>query len=113
MSKATIYYHDIGDYLSREEKLEILRKMGSIENPAMQWEVLHPNEHHDWINQRNEGFGEFIPLAPEKKMMGKQRVCLRHIHWALTPTGIIGCTIIPKQRCKAMCILQSLFIMNK
>jgi predicted helicase len=37
----------------------------------MQWQILSPNEHNDWINLRNDGFGEFIPLAPEKKFDGK------------------------------------------
>jgi predicted helicase len=30
MSKATIYYRDIGDSLSREEKLAIIKKTDSI-----------------------------------------------------------------------------------
>jgi predicted helicase len=68
MSKATIYYHDIGDYLSREDKLEILHKMGSIENPAMQWEILHHNKHNDWINQRNEGFNEQFASDLKKQL---------------------------------------------
>lgn len=62
---ATIYYHDIGDYLSREEKLAILRKFGSIEH--IEWQQLSPNKHGDWLNQRNDAFENFIPLAPEKK----------------------------------------------
>ncbi|MDR1583313.1 MAG: hypothetical protein LBS55_08670 [Prevotellaceae bacterium] len=65
MSKAKIYYHDIGDYLTHEEKLAIIKKNRSI--AGMQWQVLSPNEHNDWINLRNDSFGEFIPLAPEKK----------------------------------------------
>ncbi|GHU13143.1 hypothetical protein FACS189441_0030 [Betaproteobacteria bacterium] len=69
MSKAKIYYHDIGDYLSREEKLSIIKKLGSIENTP--WQTLTPNEHNDWINHRNDEFGEFIPLAPEKKFDAK------------------------------------------
>lgn len=69
--KANIHYHDIGDYLSREEKLGVVSKMESIENPAMQWSILNSNEHNDWINQRKDKFGEFIPLAPEKKFETK------------------------------------------
>ncbi len=65
--KATIHYHDIGDYLSRDEKLAIVKKMGSVADPAMPWQTLTPNEHNDWINHRNDRFGEFVPLAPEKK----------------------------------------------
>jgi predicted helicase len=71
MDKAKIYYRDIGDYLSREEKLDIVRKMKSLDNPAMQWQILTPNEHNDWINLRNDKFSELIPLAPEKKFDGE------------------------------------------
>ena len=62
---ATIYYHDIGDYLSKEEKLAIINKFGSVEH--IEWQQLNPNEHGDWLNQRNDAFESFIPLAPEKK----------------------------------------------
>ena len=62
---AKVHYHDIGDYLNREDKLDIIKKLGSIEN--IDWNELKPNEHGDWLNQRNDAFGEFIPLAPEKK----------------------------------------------
>ncbi len=69
--KAVIHYHDIGDYLSREDKLETVKKMSSIANPAMHWQTLIPNEHNDWINHRNDKFNEFIPLAPDKKFDAK------------------------------------------
>jgi predicted helicase len=71
MSKAKIYYHDIGDYLSREEKLSIIQKFGSIENMEDQWQVLQPNEHGDWLNQRDDVFGEYIPIAPKDKLDAK------------------------------------------
>lgn len=61
MSKATIYYYDIGDYLTREDKLEIIRKFGSLSN--VPWKTLSPNEHGDWINKRNSAFEEFIPIG--------------------------------------------------
>ena len=47
---ARICYHDIGDYLSREEKLNILHNMGDVSNPLMQWVSITPNEHGDWLN---------------------------------------------------------------
>ncbi len=31
-AKATIHYHDIGDYLSHEKKLNIIKEYGSIAN---------------------------------------------------------------------------------
>ena len=61
--KATIYYHDIGDYLSREEKLKIISDFGSVINLKFKMEILQPNEHNDWLNQRNEVFGSFIAIG--------------------------------------------------
>ena len=71
--KAKIYYHDIGDYLSREDKLRIVKSFGSIANPAMDWKVLEPNEHGDWINHRNEAFNSFIDLTPQKKFDARSK----------------------------------------
>jgi predicted helicase len=71
--KATIHYHDIGDYLSRDEKLAIVKELGSVANPAMTWQTLAPNQHNDWINHRNDRFAEFVPLAPEKKFDAKTK----------------------------------------
>lgn len=65
--RARIYYYDIGDYLSREEKLRIIRNMGDIRNPLMQWVTITPNEHGDWLNKRSELFKLYTPLEPEKK----------------------------------------------
>jgi len=65
--KAKIYYHDIGDYLTREEKLDIVGRFRSVLNPDMNWNMLNPNEHADWVSQRNDAFDSFIPCAPEKK----------------------------------------------
>jgi predicted helicase len=64
---ATIYYHDIGDYLSREEKLRLLRQFRSAGNPDFPWKELTPNEHGDWISQRKDVFATFTPLESEKK----------------------------------------------
>jgi predicted helicase len=65
--KASIYYRDIGDYLSQEEKLSMVKRYGSLMSSDMQWQVLEPNEHGDWVDQRNESFDMYISLAPEKK----------------------------------------------
>lgn len=70
--KAFINYHDIGDYLSREEKLSIIVKKRSALNPAMNWQQLHPNEHGDWLNQRNDVFSSFIPLGDKDNKENKQ-----------------------------------------
>ena len=58
--KAQIFYHDIGDYLTREEKLHKVKTFADY--AVMPWEQLHPNEHNDWINQRCGDFDDFVPL---------------------------------------------------
>jgi len=70
--KAKIYYHDIGDYLNREEKLAIVKKFHSIGNEAMQWKEIVPNEHGDWISQRNDKFEMFIPLGDKENKACKE-----------------------------------------
>ena len=65
-----IYYRDIGDYLSREEKLTALREAQSISGSS-DWQTISPNEHHDWIGQRSEAFTQFYPLGSETAKAGK------------------------------------------
>lgn len=70
---AVIHYHDIGDYLSREEKLDIIKKFGSIASPDMTWQTLSSDEHGDWLSQRNDVFDTFIPMEPDKKFNAKSQ----------------------------------------
>ncbi|MBM56207.1 MAG: helicase, partial [Euryarchaeota archaeon] len=63
---ATIYYRDIGDYLTREEKLTIVSSAGSMLSKEMKWKVIKPNKAGDWINQRSEAFETMIPLGDKK-----------------------------------------------
>lgn len=56
-----IYYHDIGSYLSREQKLDIITEFGGI--GAIPWQTITPNDSHDWINQRDPAFDKFLPLG--------------------------------------------------
>ena len=54
-------YHDIGDYLIREDKLAIIENFGSIK--GIDWERITPNAEGDWINVRNPVFETFIELG--------------------------------------------------
>ncbi|MGV3597106.1 MAG: DEAD/DEAH box helicase [Bacteroidota bacterium] len=65
--KATIHYHDIGDYLSREDKLTLIKKLVTTANEKLTWQILTPNEHGDWISQRNDVFDTYFPIESEKK----------------------------------------------
>ena len=64
--KAKIFYHDIGDYHPRDEKLKIIKDFKSIEKmPKTQ---ITPNEYGDWLKTRNDKFSTFIPIEAEKKL---------------------------------------------
>ncbi|HCW07857.1 MAG TPA: hypothetical protein DGG95_10900 [Cytophagales bacterium] len=65
--RATIHYHDIGDYIDREEKLKIVKGYKTFKNPELELKELKPNEHGDWLSMRNDTFDTYIPLEPEKK----------------------------------------------
>ena len=65
-----ILYHDIGDYLKREEKLSKLREAHSISG-IDNWQEITPNKHHDWISQRDEAFQRFYPMGLKEVKSGK------------------------------------------
>ncbi|MGJ6046735.1 DEAD/DEAH box helicase [Pseudomonas aeruginosa] len=60
-----IYFHDIGDYLSREEKLEKVAGYASVAG-IEQWQRITPDEHGDWLKQRDNSFNRFIVLGEKK-----------------------------------------------
>ncbi|MBJ9920653.1 damage-inducible protein [Burkholderia glumae] len=61
--KSRIHYHDIGDYLSREQKLDAIAGFESYK--SVPWTEVKPNEHHDWINHRSGDFGTFTAMGEE------------------------------------------------
>jgi predicted helicase len=65
---ARIFYHDIGDYLSREEKLAKLKEFQDITH--VPWQEIVPNDYGDWINQRSELFITFTPLGNKRDAEG-------------------------------------------
>ncbi|QUS55397.1 DEAD/DEAH box helicase [Pseudovibrio brasiliensis] len=63
-----IFFHDIGDYLSREEKLQIVSNFGSLNSISERelWKTIEPDEQHDWLNLRDKSF-ENYPVLGDKK----------------------------------------------
>jgi predicted helicase len=59
--RGRVFYRDIGDYLSREEKLALVRAARSYTN--IEWAEVRPNEAGDWIGQRSGSFGAFASLT--------------------------------------------------
>ena len=68
---AVIHYHDIGSYLKREEKLEILK---NSRLSTTTWQIITPNEAADWINQRSKTFPALRRLTAEKDITKTNRI---------------------------------------
>lgn len=62
-----IHYFNIGDYLTRQQKLSDIVKYKSILSPKIEWVDVTPSEKNDWINQRDDAFESLIPITPSKK----------------------------------------------
>ena len=72
--RGVIRYHDIGDYLTRDEKLARvaeLRDIAGVET-AKAWSSIFPDIFGDWLRKRDPSFLEFMALgdkgAPESSM---------------------------------------------
>ena len=63
---AEIKYLDIGDYLSREEKLEKVKNFRCIKGIGQNWKTITPDKYGDWINQRDNSFYQFMPMGDKK-----------------------------------------------
>ncbi|GAA7278871.1 hypothetical protein HpRN195_10570 [Helicobacter pylori] len=66
VKNSTIYYHDIGDYLKREAKLNKLAEFEDLD--SVQFKEITPNDKGDWINQRDDDFEKLIPLKRDKTL---------------------------------------------
>jgi predicted helicase len=60
-----IHFHDIGDYLSVQEKLARITAFSSMAgiSEKQKWQAITPNEHGDWLAQRDDSFDKFIAVA--------------------------------------------------
>ena len=62
---ARIHYTDIGDYLSREEKLTRVASTARVSN--LRPRAITPNTAGDWLNQRRKDFGTFLPIGDKER----------------------------------------------
>ncbi|WP_072691531.1 DEAD/DEAH box helicase [Rhodococcus marinonascens] len=62
-----IFYRDIGDYLTREQKLAAI---DSDRLASIDWQTITPNPEGDWINHRNAAFDTYTPIG-DKTAKGK------------------------------------------
>jgi predicted helicase len=64
-----IYFHDIGDYLTREDKLQKVADFRSIDGitKAGCWVPVTPDSYNDWVKQRDDSFGNFVSIGNKEK----------------------------------------------
>jgi len=63
-----IHFHDIGDYLTREQKLERINNLASVAGITAEqnWQTIIPDEHGDWLKQRDRSLDSFIALGDKR-----------------------------------------------
>jgi len=63
-----ICWRDIGDYLNQQQKLDIIGNFKSINGISHVdgWAKISPDQHGDWINQRDDTFDDHIILGDKK-----------------------------------------------
>ncbi|WP_371782131.1 DEAD/DEAH box helicase [Streptosporangium subroseum] len=76
-----LHYLDIGDYLSREDKLRII---SSQSLDTVDWQQITPNMNGDWINQREERFATFQALGEKDKVGRVESIFRLHTNGIVT-----------------------------
>ncbi len=64
LGPGVVRYHEIGDYLTRDQKLSVIEDFSSIDGVG--WTVIDPDDSGDWINQRDATFASFVPLGDKR-----------------------------------------------
>ncbi len=74
--EAKIRYRDIGDYMTREEKLEAIKNMGSVQN-VHDWKIVQPDKHNDWVDQRDNTFMRYLVMGSKDAKKGKNNAVFK------------------------------------
>ncbi len=67
-----ILYKDIGEYLTREQKLSIIANSISVKS-IKDWQTISPDKDNDWINLNDPTFDESRPIGTKYTKSGKDR----------------------------------------
>ncbi|WP_200171389.1 DEAD/DEAH box helicase [Tomitella cavernea] len=70
-----VFYHDIGDYLSRDDKLDRVDKATLTD---LSWTAVTPNSHGDWLGQRDDAFATWPAIGNKKPKPGQITVFAAH-----------------------------------
>lgn len=63
--RGRIHFRDIGDYLSRNEKLEKIAEYADVDG-IPDWQEIRPDAHGDWLSHRNADFEQYAVLGEKQ-----------------------------------------------
>jgi predicted helicase len=71
-----IFFRDVGDYLTREEKLAAVEAFGSVGGVGDQasWTHIGPDAHGDWLKQRDESFKVHLAVGIKERANDSPRL---------------------------------------
>ena len=71
-TQGRILFHDIGNNLGRKHKLDIIKRFRSIRGieQAGGWNRVIPDEHGDWLDQRDSSLEEYPRIGDKKHRSG-------------------------------------------
>jgi predicted helicase len=74
--RGRIHFRDVGDYLTREEKLTSVAEFGGVAGitESKGWTRIVPDAHGDWLKQRDHGFDQYLPLGSKDKQDSAPRL---------------------------------------
>ncbi len=80
-----IHFHEIGDYLTQQEKLSEVKKSASIQgiSSTVGWQEIVPDQYGDWVNQRDTTFDKHIVVGDKKDKKSK-RLFSNYTHGVVT-----------------------------
>ena len=97
-ARGEIRFHDIGDYLDQKQKLGIIQEFRSLSgvSAAEGWTSIQPDEHNDWLNQRDATFDAFIRIGEKKDKSAEklfenfsQGILTSRDAWCYNPSGAV------------------------
>ncbi|WP_407511210.1 DEAD/DEAH box helicase [Acinetobacter baumannii] len=71
--RGQIFFHDIGDYLTRTQKLAKITELKSVNGitQAQGWQKIVPDTYNDWLNQRDANFNNYLVMGDKKNKEAK------------------------------------------
>jgi predicted helicase len=71
-----IFFRDVGDYLTREQKLEAVASFGGVAGITASdgWTRVEPDAHGDWLKQRIDSYSQHIAAADKDKRASGERI---------------------------------------